>query len=338
MRGGLVGFVLAQLPGGACGGGGDFQCVSDTQCGDGQCQPDGFCSFPDGECESGQRYGEFAREGLARQCVPASETSDSTGEAPQTSSTTATTLALTSGGSSSSSSTGDEPDASSGGSSGEAIDPDLLLWLEFEDPAQPLRDSSVHDWSLQCDPCPGTDASDGQGSVGLFDGAATIATLPWDPVLDTASWSVALWVRFDTPDQTAIHTAIARPYGLVGFQNAWELFFRDEDLDGATNLVLEVGLATPPDPQLLAPVELRPRWRHVAAVYDGSTIALFVDGTLLEVVDAPDLLVDQNPIVIGGDIDDGLLANPFDGALDDVRLYSRALDGDEIATLAVPPA
>ena len=332
--GGLVGVALALGVGPACGGGGDFQCVSDSQCGDGQCQADGFCSFPDAECESGQRYGEFARDGLAMQCVPVSGDATSTSSGGQTSTTSSTTLALTSGADSSS---GGDPDSSSGGSTGEPVDPDLLLWLQFDDPAQPLLDSSVHGWSLQCDPCPATDASDAQGSVGTFDGVATIATLPWDAVLDTDTWSVALWMRYDTPGDTTIHTAIARPFGLASFQNTWELFFRDEDVDGATDLVLEVGLATPPDPQLLSAVELRPRWRHAAAVYDGATVALYVDGALVDVREAPDLLVDANPVVIGGDIDDDTLVNPFTGALDDVRWYGRALTLDEIAALAMPP-
>jgi len=50
-----------------------FGCSSDAQClaagADGMCQLSGFCSFPDGECASGQRYGEHAGE-LANKCAP----------------------------------------------------------------------------------------------------------------------------------------------------------------------------------------------------------------------------------------------------------------------------
>ena len=47
-----------------------FVCSSDDQCGGGFCEADGFCSFEDGECDSGRRYGQFAGGGLAGSCVP----------------------------------------------------------------------------------------------------------------------------------------------------------------------------------------------------------------------------------------------------------------------------
>jgi hypothetical protein len=57
----------------ACGGSA-FACLSDDQCSrDGEagaCQPNGYCSFPDDACASGQRFGELAGKGLAGMCVP----------------------------------------------------------------------------------------------------------------------------------------------------------------------------------------------------------------------------------------------------------------------------
>ena len=50
-----------------------FICTSDDDCTDagdvGSCEPTGFCSFPDGDCASMQRYGKHAGD-LAGQCVP----------------------------------------------------------------------------------------------------------------------------------------------------------------------------------------------------------------------------------------------------------------------------
>jgi hypothetical protein len=50
-----------------------FSCSEDAHCsqGDllGMCQSEGYCSFPDASCESGQRFGEHARRGLAGECV-----------------------------------------------------------------------------------------------------------------------------------------------------------------------------------------------------------------------------------------------------------------------------
>jgi len=68
-------------------------------------------------------------------------------------------------------------------------------------------------------------------------------------------------------------------------------------------------------------------WYHVAATWDGATVSIYVDG----VIDAKPssrsgtIGADNRAVYIGGQPNGDLL----DGALDDVRLYSRALaDGD----------
>lgn len=65
----LGGFALV----GGCGLSAAFPCDVDADCIDGArqglCQPDGWCSFPDDGCGSGQRYGTHAGDGLAGLCV-----------------------------------------------------------------------------------------------------------------------------------------------------------------------------------------------------------------------------------------------------------------------------
>lgn len=47
-----------------------FTCETSDQCTvGGTCQPNGFCSFPDSTCPTGQRYGEAAGNDLANRCV-----------------------------------------------------------------------------------------------------------------------------------------------------------------------------------------------------------------------------------------------------------------------------
>jgi alpha-tubulin suppressor-like RCC1 family protein len=49
-----------------------FQCRTHEQCVDavaGTCEPSGFCSFPDGDCASGRRYGQLAGDDLGGRCV-----------------------------------------------------------------------------------------------------------------------------------------------------------------------------------------------------------------------------------------------------------------------------
>ncbi len=68
----LIVMVLGAGIGLACGEDA-FHCTVDAQCMlagiQGVCQPNAFCTFPDGDCMSGQRYGEGAGDGLAGTCL-----------------------------------------------------------------------------------------------------------------------------------------------------------------------------------------------------------------------------------------------------------------------------
>jgi hypothetical protein len=60
-----------------CGLPDEYRCTSDGQCvaGDraGRCETSGFCSFSDGSCATGRRYGSYAASTLADQCVSDSD-------------------------------------------------------------------------------------------------------------------------------------------------------------------------------------------------------------------------------------------------------------------------
>ncbi len=79
------------------------------------------------------------------------------------------------------------------------------------------------------------------------------------------------------------------------------------------------------------------QWIHAAAVYDGTTMSLYKDGNLVgstgksgTVTGAPTV-----PVWIGGNPPDAG-AKPWDGLLDEVRLYDRALSQQEIRDLPGP--
>ena len=72
------------------------------------------------------------------------------------------------------------------------------------------------------------------------------------------------------------------------------------------------------------------RWHHMAGVYDGSQIRLYLDG---EIVATSSATGNLNPYPDGllrmGD--NGGLTEPMDGKLDDIRIYSRVLSEAELA-------
>ena len=73
-------------------------------------------------------------------------------------------------------------------------------------------------------------------------------------------------------------------------------------------------------------------WHHVASVFDGDHVRLYLDGVRVDSLAAP-LTITPGPqdLTIGGDIP-GIL-EIFNGKIDDVRIYSRALTDDDVAEL-----
>jgi glucose/arabinose dehydrogenase/PKD repeat protein len=71
-------------------------------------------------------------------------------------------------------------------------------------------------------------------------------------------------------------------------------------------------------------------WSHLAATYDGATLRLFVNGTQVgsrAVTGA--MVVSGNPLRIGGN---SVWGEYFNGYIDELRVYNRALSASEIAT------
>ena len=97
------------------------------------------------------------------------------------------------------------------------------------------------------------------------------------------------------------------------------------------------------------------RWIHVAGTYDGSRMRLYVDGveigskplagqvqvnTCLSWEPPGGVCVTDNPVTIGGEENGSLprvVDGEFDGRIDEVRLYNRALSAAEILTIYQQP-
>lgn len=112
----VVGWMIACVALGAgCSSETIFQCQTDEQCvsggGTGVCQPNGYCSLVDANCETGVRYADSAPPGLAGQCVEP-EQDGSTGATSSQPSTMSTTVSP-SGGESTGTTTGNTTASSS---------------------------------------------------------------------------------------------------------------------------------------------------------------------------------------------------------------------------------
>jgi subtilisin-like proprotein convertase family protein len=76
-------------------------------------------------------------------------------------------------------------------------------------------------------------------------------------------------------------------------------------------------------------------WVHVAVTFDNQDLRLYVDGTLRTNVAGPNpLRTSSQPLYLGCRYPSPFLVGGFTGLMDDVRIYSRALDAAEVRQLA----
>jgi hypothetical protein len=82
------------------------------------------------------------------------------------------------------------------------------------------------------------------------------------------------------------------------------------------------------------------RWKHVAATYDGTWLRIYIDGRSAGAKRVTGrTCVTGEPLAVGAKNNPtkGLLEAFWDGRLDDVRIYGRALTAAEVAQLATRP-
>lgn len=325
-----------------------FACSDDDDCAadgsQGICAAAGACAFPDDECPSGHRYGDHAG-GLSGECVPPTDdttgaddsgtpttadpdTSPSTLDATASDPDTTTTPADTS--------TTDDPtapvtitdgsDSSSGDTTSGTDDPDLLVWLRFDElvGASVPNDGALGGAADCLSNCPMV-----ANGVATFDGASTCLIVPHDDQLASPTFTAAAWVR--RPDVALGWFLFGKAYG-DDSQNSWELYMSQSQRMGQY-----VAVEIIPDAVVSAPVPPVDTWAHIAATHDGSTMSLWIDGVLANELAVQAALYDTHDIRVGCDSDAGVDVYFFPGSFADVRVYARVLDDAEIVGLAATP-
>jgi hypothetical protein len=69
-------------------------------------------------------------------------------------------------------------------------------------------------------------------------------------------------------------------------------------------------------------------WTHLAGTYDGATLRLYVNGVQVSSRSpSGPIAVSTNPLQMGGD---SIYGQYFQGRIDEVRVYNRALSATEI--------
>lgn len=78
-------------------------------------------------------------------------------------------------------------------------------------------------------------------------------------------------------------------------------------------------------------------WYHVALTWTGGQLRLYVNGLLDASSTTPGTALDLSGSVLATLGSTPLIGSPYAGALDEVRIYNRALSAAEVTALAVPP-
>ena len=72
-------------------------------------------------------------------------------------------------------------------------------------------------------------------------------------------------------------------------------------------------------------------WYHIVGSWDGSNLKIYLNGKLSnEKKVAATPVTDDVPLIIGGSISGGTLQQMFDGVVDEVKIYNRALTESEV--------
>jgi hypothetical protein len=175
----------------------------------------------------------------------------------------------------------------------------------------------------------------GSNALKLDGGALKIAD---NPLLRASRFTVAMWVNFAESQRVGGFARLLQ----IGDDNHEVIYILGSSSAHDNNRTSnEVTLsvsggagATMPSISTTKPFE-GGKWFHLAAVYDGSDLSLYVDGKVAArktVGEVKLRAAEGGPMVVGSrppNMDRGFL-----GCVDDIRLYDKALSADEVRELA----
>ncbi len=148
----------------------------------------------------------------------------------------------------------------------------------------------------------------------------------WDPSQGTGQLTVAFWMKWNGPNGD-YQGVVAKRTGWNDAGICWQVMINVDKYGlglSRYNVYPTLGSYVPPVGQ----------WQHVAYTFDGKTATSYVNGGPFQSAAFSLGPAANTEVVIGALAKGGL--EPFNGALDDVRLYNRVLTPAEVWALAEP--
>jgi len=205
---------------------------------------------------------------------------------------------------------------------------DLLAYWSFDDTNHAYESSGTSLKTINR----GTKIVDGyKGKALEFDGLSVLE-VSYNPKLDSFpnGITVSAWIKKDSSSHwnTIISREIDSTWseyiGLAVFKNH-ALFSIDPDGKRYINTMDSIPVAID-------------KWIHIAGTYDNETLKLYLNGTFIcsKKCKGPLNFHDKNPLLIGGNSNNmnRSLVDCFRGAIDEVRIYSIAMNEEEIRIIS----
>jgi len=162
-----------------------------------------------------------------------------------------------------------------------------------------------------------------------LNGTTQYATVPDAATLDiTTAITLAAWIN---PSSAGTRSILRK--STQGGINGYEIA-----LSSGGNVFIRFNQQASADTYRLNSTSIYPTntWTHVAGTYDGTTMRIYINGVLDNSI-AATFTIAVNTLALGIGAQP-LGATPFQGAIDDARIYNGALSETDILTLAtVPP-
>jgi len=155
---------------------------------------------------------------------------------------------------------------------------------------------------------------------GSFDGSNDYINIPHSSSLNpSGAISVELWAKSDTANWNKSGMLVSKRNAYILYPVSGSKTIRFYIYDGSWYYATYTpGLG----------FDLK-QWHHYAGTYDGSSIKLYIDGTLrANVPHTGSISSDEGPLRIGWD--DEMSASYFDGMMDEVAIYDSALTAAEV--------
>ncbi|MCH7558900.1 MAG: hypothetical protein IIB56_15815 [Planctomycetes bacterium] len=207
-------------------------------------------------------------------------------------------------------------------------DPALVGWWKFDEGVgDTTADSSGNEnTGTLHGPVEWTD----EGYIGgalLFTGPFNYVLVEDSPELNpTDAITIAAWIN---PSWTGNNRIIQK--STEGSDNQYRLI-----KEGGNNIRVHF----PPIPRFEVTGNIPPasEWTHLAATYDGSSLKVYYNGVVVaETAASGKMDISDGPLFIGNKHSTAPAGDEFNGIIDDVRIYNRALSQGEIIKLGATP-